>query len=73
MTEAKYATHLVPHSPENKACFNGLDSVLLLVIVVLPSSVRAESIVYGQTILLDSSIGNFYFAACGSMRDSAER
>jgi hypothetical protein len=41
------------HSPENKACFNSLDSILLLVIVVLPSSVRGESILDGQTILLD--------------------
>jgi hypothetical protein len=33
--------------------------MLLLVIVVLPSSVRAESIFDGQTILLDPSIGIF--------------
>src|SRR5882672_983880 len=47
------------HSPENKACFNRLNSVLFLVTVVLPSSVCVESIVDGQTILLDPSIGNF--------------
>ena len=43
----------IEHSPQNKACFNRLNSVLLLVIVVLPSSVRAKSIVGGQAILLD--------------------
>jgi hypothetical protein len=47
------------HLPENEACFNRLNSVLLLVTVVLPSSVRVESIFDGQTILLDPSIGIF--------------
>jgi len=55
------STHRISfrHSPENKVCFNRLNSVLLLVTVVLPSSVRVQSIVDGQTTLLDRSIGNF--------------